>query len=366
MASARVTNSSAICAALAAALLFGASTPLAKQLLRDTSPMLLAGLLYLGSGIGLTAGRLLRDRGWRSPALAFPDWLWLLLAIGCGGVLGPLLLMLGLARTPAASASLLLNLEAVLTALLAWIVFRENADRRVMLGMALIVAGAVVLAGRGAAYAPGFGWGALLIALACLCWAIDNNLTRKVSASDAAFLAGVKGLAAGVVNTGLALLLGARFPGSAGTAEAMAVGLLGYGVSLVLFVLALRGLGAARTGAYFSTAPFVGAAVSILAFGEHPSPLFWPAAVLMGTGVWLHLQERHEHMHTHQPVVHAHRHIHDADHQHVHDFDWDGREPHAHDHSHALLSHSHPHYPDIHHQHGHGGEEGAAGSDGRL
>ena len=199
--------------------------------------MLLAGLLYLGSGVGLSAVRLLRDRGWRTPALAGAEWLWLLLAIGFGGVLGPLLLMLGLARTAAAPASLLLNLEAVLTALLAWIAFRENTDRRVALGMVLIVAGAAVLAGRGAAQAYGLGWGALLIALACLCWALDNNLTRKVSASDAVFLAGLKGLTAGVVNTGLALLLGERLPGSRGVAEAMTVGLLGYGVSLVLFVL---------------------------------------------------------------------------------------------------------------------------------
>src|SRR5512146_1635261 len=281
MASARVANSSAITAALAAALLFGASTPLAKQLLRDAFPMLLAGLLYLGSGIGLTATRLVRDRGWRAPALARAEWLWLLLAIAFGGVLAPLLLMLGLARVPAASASLLLNLEAVLTALLAWIVFRENTDRRVVLGMALIVAGAAVLAGRGSSYASGLGWGALLIALACLCWALDNNLTRKVSASDAMFLAGIKGLAAGVVNGGLALLLGERLPGPAGMAEAMAVGFFGYGVSLVLFVLALRGLGAARTGAYFCTAPFTGAAIAAPVFGEHTSSAFWLAAVLM-------------------------------------------------------------------------------------
>jgi drug/metabolite transporter (DMT)-like permease len=349
----RVARSPAVTAALAAALLFGASTPLAKQLLRDTSPMLLAGLLYLGSGIGLSAGRLLRDRGWRAPGLRLAEWAWLLLAIGFGGVLAPVLLMLGLARTPAASASLLLNLEAVLTALLAWIVFRENTDRRVVLGMALIVAGAAVLAGLGPAYVTGLGGGALLIALACLCWALDNNFTRKVSAADAAFLAGLKGLAAGVINTGLAVLLGARFPGPAGVAAAMTVGLLGYGASLMLFVLALRGLGAARTGAYFSTAPFMGAAIAVFAFGERPSPTFWLAAVLMGAGVWLHLQERHEHAHTHRPVKHTHRHIHDEHHQHSHDSDWDGREAHTHEHTHAVLTHSHAHYPDIHHQHRH-------------
>ncbi|MHB8812530.1 MAG: DMT family transporter [Steroidobacteraceae bacterium] len=356
----RLAFPSAITAALAAALLFGASTPLAKQLLRDTSPMLLAGLLYLGSGIGLGAIRLLRDRTWRAPALGRGEWLWLLGAIGFGGGLAPVLLMLGLAQTAAASASLLLNLEAVLTALVAWTVFRENTDRRVVLGMALIVAGAAVLAGRGASYAHGFDHGAPLIALACLCWALDNNFTRKISGSDVVFLAALKGLAAGVVNTGLALSWGERLPAAAGIAGAMGVGLLGYGISLVLFVLALRGLGAARTGAYFSTAPFFGAAVAMLAFGEHPSPLFWVAAALMGTGVWLHLQERHEHTHTHQPFPHAHRHVHDENHQHSHDFDWDGHEPHTHHHVHALLTHSHPHYPDIHHQHAHDGAERAA------
>ena len=349
----RVALAPAIVAALAAALLFGGSTPLAKQLLRDTSPMLLAGLLYLGSGVGLSIARLLRDRGWRTPTLARLEWLWLLLAIGFGGVLGPLLLMLGLARTPAAPASLLLNLEAVLTALLAWIAFRENTDRRIVLGMALIVAGAAALAARGAWYAHGFGWGAPLIALACLCWALDNNLTRKVSASDAMFLAAVKGLAAGAVNTGVALLLKERLPAPAGIAEAMTVGLLGYGVSLVLFVVALRGLGAARTGAYFSTAPFLGAAIAVFAFGEHPSPLFWLAAVLMGAGVWLHLQERHEHAHRHGPTAHTHRHVHDEHHRHSHDFDWPGREPHTHEHAHVPLTHRHPHYPDIQHQHDH-------------
>jgi drug/metabolite transporter (DMT)-like permease len=354
----RVVPAPAIVAALAAALLFGASTPLAKQLLRETSPMLLAGLLYLGSGIGLSAARLLRDRGWRAPGLSRAARMWLLLAVGFGGVLGPLLLMLGLARTSAVSASLLLNLEAVLTALLAWIVFRENTDRRVVLGMALIVAGAALLPGwDGRSGNAGLGGGAPLVALACLCWALDNNFTRKISASDALFLAALKGLIAGVVSTALALFLGERLPAAAGIAGAMVVGLLGYGVSLVLFVLALRGLGAARTGAYFSTAPFLGAAIAILAFGEHPPPLFWPATLLMGIGVWLHLQERHEHMHTHPPLPHAHRHVHDEDHRHRHDFAWDEREPHMHEHTHALLTHSHPHYPDIHHQHEHHGEE---------
>jgi drug/metabolite transporter (DMT)-like permease len=349
----RVAFSPAIAAAIAAALLFGASTPIAKQLLRDTSPILLAGLLYLGSGIGLGLIRTARDRGWRAPSMTAREWLWLLLAIGFGGVLAPVALLLGLARTSAASASLLLNLEAVLTALLAWIVFRENADRRIVLGMALIVAGAVVLGVRDASHGAGLGWGALMIAGACACWALDNNFTRKVSASDALFIAGLKGLVAGVVNVGIALALGVRWPAVPVIGLAMVVGLLGYGISLVLFVLALRGLGSARTGAYFSTAPFLGAAIAILAFGDHASPMFWLAAGLMGAGVWLHLTERHEHLHTHEPMTHTHRHVHDEHHQHVHDAEWDGREPHTHEHTHAPLTHRHPHYPDIHHQHPH-------------
>lgn len=349
----RIVSSPSVAAALGAALLFGASTPLAKALLRDLSPVLLAGLLYLGSGIGLGLIRITRDRGWRTPPMARNDWFWLLLAIGFGGVLGPLALMLGLMTTSAATASLLLNLEAVLTALLAWIVFRENTDRRIVLGMLLIVAGAVLLALPGSSHTAGLGGGALLIAAACLCWALDNNFTRKVSASDALFIAGLKGLAAGIVNVVIALTLRARLPAMPVVGMAMTVGLLGYGVSLVLFVLALRGLGSARTGAYFSTAPFIGAAIAILAFGEHASWVFWLAAALMGAGVWLHLTERHEHLHTHEPIAHTHRHVHDEHHQHAHDFDWDGREPHTHEHTHAPLTHSHPHYPDIHHQHRH-------------
>lgn len=350
---ARIAFSPAIAAALIAALLFGASTPFAKQLLRDLSPILLAGLLYLGSGIGLGLIRLARDRGWRMPAMSGHEWLWLLLAIGFGGVLGPLALMFGLTHTSAATASLLLNLEAVLTAVLAWVVFRENAGRRIVMGMLFIVAGAVLLAWPKPSQSTGLGWGALLVAGACLCWALDNNFTRKVSASDALFVAGIKGSVAGVVNTAIALALGAHMPEAPAIGEAMVVGLFGYGISLVLFVLALRGLGSARTGAYFSTAPFLGAAIAILAFGEHASPMFWLAALLMGAGVWLHLTERHEHLHTHEAIAHTHPHEHDSHHQHAHDFDWDGSEPHTHLHTHDPLTHSHPHFPDIHHQHKH-------------
>ncbi len=344
---------SAIWPALVAAALFGASTPLVKLLVGELPTLLLAGLLYLGSGLGLATIRLLRDRGWKPSGLATGEWRWLAGAIVFGGLLGPVLLVFGLTHTDAGAASLMLNLEAVFTAVLAWVIFKENADRRIVLGMLLIVAGGAVLAWPTAGSATPDWIGPLAIAAACLCWAIDNNLTRRVSGSDALFIAGAKGWTAGVVNTSLALLLGASLPAWPAAGAAMAVGLAGYGLSLVLFVRALRGLGTARTGAYFSTAPFIGAAIAILLLGEPTPAPFWLAAGLMGAGVWLHLTERHAHAHTHEPLEHTHPHVHDAHHPHEHDFDWDGSEPHSHPHRHAVITHKHPHFPDIHHRHGH-------------
>jgi drug/metabolite transporter (DMT)-like permease len=339
--------------ALAAAALFGASTPFAKLLGLDVSPVLLAGLLYLGSGLGLTIVRLVRDRGWKRVGLASSEWPWLLGAIAFGGVLGPVALMFGLTRTSGATASLMLNLEAVLTALLAWVVFRENADRRIVCGMLAIIAGGMVLAWPQQTLQAHDWLGPLAVCAACLCWAIDNNLTRKVSATDALFVAGFKGLVAGLVNCSLAFFLGFRLPDLSVLAPTLTLGFLGYGVSLVLFVLALRGLGSARTGAYFSTAPFLGAAIAILAMGEAVTISFWAAAVLMGVGVWLHLTESHAHDHLHVPLKHGHRHVHDEHHQHEHSFEWSGTGAHSHVHEHAQIRHSHPHFPDIHHRHTH-------------
>lgn len=347
-----MTATKSIQFALAAAALFGASTPLAKALLGQVSPWLLAGLLYLGSGAGLVVIRVLRDRGWKSSGMASNEWPWLIGATLFGGLLGPVALMYGLIHATGSTASLLLNLEAVLTAVLAWVFFREHADSRIVLGMVAIVAGGVLLSWEAGGGQTTNWIGPVAVAAACLCWAIDNNLTRRVSASDAIFIALIKGLVAGSVNTGLALAIGTSMPGLETVATAMLVGLFGYGFSLILFVLALRGLGTSRTGAYFSTAPFIGAAIAIAFFGDQPSPFFWIAAVLMGVGVWLHLTERHEHEHTHEPVAHHHRHDHDAHHQHGHEA---GAEPeaHAHWHAHQPLSHKHPHFPDIHHRHQH-------------
>jgi drug/metabolite transporter (DMT)-like permease len=343
----------AIACALASAALFGASTPLAKLLVGEMAPLVLAGLLYLGSGIGLLAWFFLRGGSERAVNLSGSDLPWLAAAIAAGGVAGPALLMYGLIRSDGATASLLLNLEAVFTATIAWIVFRENVDRRVFLGMVAIVAGGVALSWHEMPRAGGLA-GSLLIAAACLAWGIDNNLTRRISGGDAVAIAGLKGAVAGAVNLALGLSLGASLPAASVLASAAVVGLFGYGISLAFFVVALRHLGTARTGAYFSVAPFFGAALAILLLNESPSTAFWIAAALMAAGVWLHLSERHEHEHVHEQTIHAHPHMHDEHHRHEHAVDWDGSEPHAHEHRHAALRHSHPHYPDLHHRHGHG------------
>ena len=219
--------------------------------------------------------------------------------------------------------------------------------------MVAIAGGGLVLSGSGQPGGVTDGLGPLAIIAACLCWAMDNNLTRRVSASDALFIAGIKGTVAGVVNTSLALALGATLPSVPVVLAAMTVGLLGYGISLVWFVLALRGLGAARTGAYFSTAPFIGAAVSLVVLGESASTPLWLAAGLMGCGVWLHLTERHEHEHHHDAMAHSHRHVHDPHHQHPHEFPWAADRAHSHWHQHPAITHKHPHFPDIHHRHSH-------------
>jgi len=343
-----------IVAALAAALLFGAAAPLAKLLLAQVSPWLLAALLYLGSGIGLAVLRRLRpgDR----VRLPRGEWPWLAGAILSGGVAGPVLLMMGLANLPASQASLLLNAEGVLTALLAWFVFRENVDARVAFGMLCIVAGGLVLAWPQPGSAGGGLLPTVLVLCACLAWAIDNNLTRKVSLADASWVAMVKGLAAGAANLLIALTLGAQWPAPALVAAAGLLGLLSYGVSLVLFVLGLRQLGTARTGAYFSVAPFFGAALAVLLLGEPVSWQLAVAALLMAAGVSLHLTERHEHLHAHEALAHTHEHLHgegDPHHDHLHVPPVPPGTRHSHPHVHEPLVHAHPHYPDAHHRHRH-------------
>ena len=344
--------------ALLAALLFGASAPFAKLLLTrgGLSPLMLAGVLYLGSGLGLVLWRGWKRRGdgeSKEAPLRRSDLPWLAGAIAAGGVVAPVLLLLGLATTPASTGALLLNLEGVLTALLAWSVFREGFDRRIALGMVAIVAGGVILSWDPHAGGLRFSLGSLLVVGACLGWAVDNNLTRKVSGADPSEIAMWKGLVAGAVNFSLGLMAAGHLPALGWLGAAAVLGFLSYGVSLTLFVLALRDLGSARTGAYFSTAPFIGVVLSFVVLREVPSALFWPACLLMAFGVWLHLSERHEHEHTHEPMAHEHLHTHDAHHQHAHGPDDPVGEPHSHPHRHEPLVHAHPHTPDLHHLHHH-------------
>ena len=339
--------------ALLSAVLFGASTPLAKMLLSGVDPWMMAGLLYLGAGFGLAVLHFSRSVS-GLPVVEAPlrraDLPWLAVAILTGGVIAPVLLMYGLARTEAAGASLLLNLEGLATMGIAWVVFRENTDRRLLLGAFAILAGAALLSWQGSA---SLHWGAVLIVAACLAWGIDNNLTRKLSSSDPVQIAMLKGLVAGAANLVLALAHGAAMPGIGVVLAAGVVGFFGYGISLALFVLGLRHLGTARTGAYFSLAPFIGALLSLALLHEPLTVRLVLAGGLMAVGLWLHLTERHEHDHSHEVMEHEHRHTHDEHHRHAHLPGDPAGEPHTHAHVHTTLVHRHPHYPDLHHRHGH-------------
>lgn len=342
--------------ALLASILFGASTPAAKLLIGQISPQLLAGLLYLGSGLGLTLlsflTRAFQTSSSQERTLSGRDLPWLGGAVVFGGILGPLLLTTGLNTTSAGTASLLLNLEAVFTALLAWFAFKENFDRRIFAGMVAIIVGSVILAWQpGAAIAVSLG--ALFISGACFCWAVDNNLTRNISNADPVQISAIKGLVAGAANTSIALAAGHTLPPVQFLLAAGFVGFLGYGISLVLFIHALRQLGTARTGAYFSTAPFAGALLSVLLLGEPLTLIFLSASGFMALGLWLHLTEVHVHEHHHSEEEHEHLHTHDEHHQHEHEPGVSTEDPHTHWHRHEPLTHSHPHFPDTHHRHDH-------------
>lgn len=343
-----------VVAALAAAILFGAGTPLAKLLLAQISPWLLAAFLYLGSGLGLWLLRRVR----RAPAVRLNacDWMWLGSAIVAGGMIGPVLLMIGLSKMPAAGASLLLNAEGVFTALLAWFAFKENFDRRIALGMVAILAGALMLSWPTQQLQLSGGWPALLVLGACLAWGLDNNLTRKVSLTDATFIAMTKGLVAGGTNLLLALVVHSQWPTPTIIISGGLLGFFCYGLSLTLFVIGLRHLGTARTGAYFSIAPFCGALLAIVLLGEPVTTQLLLAGLLMAIGVGLHLSERHSHAHRHAVLTHTHEHTHaagDEHHDHTHDKPVPTGTTHTHDHHHDSLIHAHAHYPDSHHQHSH-------------
>lgn len=338
--------------ALFAAALFGLSAPVAKILVGNLRPQLLAGLLYLGSGIGLTIFAWVRFPTSRAdPGLHSADVPFLVGAIAFGGIVAPVLLMFGLLQTPASTASLLLNLEAVFTALIARAVFHENINSRIAAGLLAIVAGGVVLSWQGSVEFTAYV-GPIAIAGACLCWGIDNNLTQRISAADPVRIASIKGLAAGSINTLLASSLG-QWHYTPVIWIALGLGFLSYGLSLVLYIRALRELGTARAGNYFSIAPFAGAVAGVILLREPVTFGLSAAGLLMGIGIWLHITETHEHRHVHEPMMHEHKHMHDEHHQHEHSPNDPPGEPHTHRHRHERLEHSHPHYPDIHHRHPH-------------
>jgi drug/metabolite transporter (DMT)-like permease len=339
--------------ALLAAFLFGVSTPLAKILVGEVHPLLLAGLLYAGMGISLLVVHLLSSAGRSGPREApirRGDLPWLTATVLAGGVVAPVLLMAGLSATPAPTASLLLNFEAAATILIAFLVFRESMSRRAWLAVAVIIVAAITLS-LDLSGEFGLSLGSLAVIGACIFWGIDNNTTRVISLRDPAAIGTVKGLVAGAITLGVAVMLRAPVPTEAAILGALALGIVSYGFSTIFFILALRGLGAARTGAYFSAAPFIGAAASFIIFLSLPDIQFIAALPLMIIGGWLLLSEAHAHRHYHPNIVHEHRHRHDdLHHRHPHPEGMEAEE-HSHVHEHPAMEHTHPHTPEIHHRH---------------
>jgi drug/metabolite transporter (DMT)-like permease len=346
--------------ALLAALLFGVSAPIAKVLLGEVDPITLAAFLYLGCGIGLlllkNVQRLSGQVDETEARVNKSDMVWLVGAILAGGVAAPIVLMFSLRETPAAAASLLLNFESVATTFIATLVFKEAVSRRAWWAILSVTAASILLSldlnGEW-----GVSIGAIGVLAACVLWGIDNNFTRNISAKDPVAVVTIKGLGAGAFSLTLALVLGSPFPGLASALGAMLLGSMSYGVSIVLFVRAMRGLGAARTSALFGTAPLAGVAVSFLLFQDAPTRMFIVALSLMTVGTILLLSEHHSHLHTHEPIAHEHHHRHDdAHHTHEHLEGISPGQSHSHWHEHPWSQHEHPHLPDNHHRHSHSKE----------
>ncbi len=344
--------------ALLAAVLFGASAPLAKLLLGAMEPVPLAAFLYIGSGVGLLLFRGLRGMGGRSAGvearMGKADLPWLAGAVLVGGVAAPIVLMFSLRDTPAATASLLLNFEGVATTLIAALWFKEAIGRRVWLAVAFVTAASILLSWN-ANGQWGISAGAAGVLGACVLWGMDNNFTRNISAKDPLAIVSVKGIGAGGFSLVLALIFHNRLPSPGAALGAMLLGSVSYGLSIVLFILAMRSLGAARTSALYGTAPFAGALLSLAVFRETPGILFYPSLPVMIAGAVLLLGEKHTHRHIHAAIEHDHRHSHDDSH-HTHHHD-EGEIPsngeHSHPHAHEAMAHRHQHAPDIHHRHDH-------------
>ena len=334
---------------LAAAVSFGISAPLAKGLLANVEPVMLAGLLYVGAFVGLT---LVSRRSSSEATLRRSDAPRMTAMIIAGGVVAPVLLLLGLERVSGVSGSLLLNLEGPFTILLGVALFREHLPRQAMIGAVTIFAGASLL-GVGVGEARADWLGIVLIGAACAAWALDNNLTQSLTLRDPRSIVRIKAGAAGTVNVALAVVVGEHLPEAGILAAALALGAVSYGLSVYLDALALRSLGAAREAAVFAVAPFAGALLAPLVLPESLGLRELAAGSLMAVGVALLLRERHEHVHRHVPLDHDHAHVHDEHHRHTHDPGVDGGEPHSHPHRHEELVHIHQHVSDVHHRHSH-------------
>jgi drug/metabolite transporter (DMT)-like permease len=334
---------------LCAAISFGASAPLAKRLLDDVRPQMLAGLLYLGAFVALVlVGRSKRSeahvRRTDAPCLA-----GMILA---GGIVAPVLLLVGLERVSGVTGSLLLNLEGPFTIAVGVWIFREHLPLGSWVGAGIVFVGATVL-GLGGREAHPDWLGIVLIAAACAGWAIDNNLTQALTVRDPLAIVRIKTGVAGTVNLALALLIGQRFPALGVLAAVLGLGAVSYGLSVYLDALALRLLGAAREAAVFAVAPFAGALLAPLLLPESFGVQEIVAGMLMAVGVAVLLGERHDHVHAHEHLVHEHVHVHDEHHQHEHPPGTSSEGPHSHVHRHEALVHSHPHVSDVHHRHPH-------------
>jgi drug/metabolite transporter (DMT)-like permease len=335
------------------AALFGLSSPIAKLLLKDISPVALAGMLYLGSFLGLLFYSILTSgnkQQIKTERLERKDIPWLAGAILAGAVIAPISQMLGLSLVSGFSVSLLLNLEGLATCLIAILFFHENSGKRFWLAMACMTIAGVLLSWNPENSRFNIA-GPLLILLAVVCWGLDNNFTRQISDKNPVQIAWIKGLAGGIISLSVALILGSRIHLDITIIFALLLGAFSYGVSLVLFIKALKGLGSSRTGAFFSLGPFIGALASVLILREWIGWVMFPAFLLMAGGVWLVIGERHDHDHLHEAVTHTHLHRHDDLH-HLHEHPEQVRE-HVHEHSHEETSHCHAHWPDIQHRHVH-------------
>ncbi len=339
--------------ALTAAALFGAATPVSKTMLAGLKPFMLASLCYFGSGLAMAAVKLFSGTA-REPALAVRDWPYISGFILAGGVLAPVMLFKGLILTTSSGASILLNLELVFTSLIAWMVFKEHTGGRFWTAAALIVSGAALLSVDFHNFSFSFGNGSILVALAAFFWGVDNNFTAKLSIKDPVAIALIKGLAGGSINLALAFWAGELVWAPALWLSGLALGAVSYGVSLVLFIMAMRGLGAARSGAVFGVYPFFGALLSVVFLNEPLTAPLISAFVVMALGFYLVVSDRHGHEHWHEELIHEHLHAHDdSHHAHGHVTESGTGKPHTHAHSHAPARHSHEHLPDTHHKHSH-------------